>query len=82
MRIPSFRLPVSTALLVVGLVAVFPAIAPAIYLASYLPPAGAAYVAEEVRIRTPGGPSLAGTLTLPGRGVLRDGRPLRYPRCC
>jgi alpha-beta hydrolase superfamily lysophospholipase len=34
---------------------------------SYAPPSGAPYTAEEVRVRTPAGLALAGTLTLPPR---------------
>ena len=48
-------------------------------IAAYLPPPGAPYVTEEVRVRVPAGLSLAGTMSLPTRGVLREGRPLRYP---
>ena len=67
-------------LAILGLVfAVLPALVAAANLACYLPPPGATYFAEEVRVRSPGRQSLAGTLTVPTRGVLREGRPLRYP---
>ena len=56
-----------------------PDVARAVAIAAYLPPAGATYVTEEVRLRVPAGLSLAGTMSLPTRGVLREGRLLRYP---
>ncbi len=48
-------------------------------LARYLPPPDASYTAEEVRVHGLGRYSLAGTLTLPTRGRLKNGRILRYP---
>ncbi len=79
-----FRLtPSPAALMAFMTCALFAASAPnparATDLAAYLPPVGATYVTEEVRLRVPAGLSLAGTLSLPTRGVLREGRPLRYP---
>ena len=56
-----------------------PAPARALDLARYLPPPDASYAAEEVRLHASGRYSLAGTLTLPTRGVLRNGHLLRYP---
>lgn len=56
-----------------------PATARALDLARYLPPPDATYVAEEVGVHALGRYSLAGTLTLPTRGVLRNGHLLRYP---
>jgi alpha/beta superfamily hydrolase len=56
-----------------------PATAPAMDMTRHLPPPGASYVAEEVRVEGPGRCSLGGTLTLPTRGVLANGRILRYP---
>jgi len=47
-------------------------------LTRYLPPPGAGYVTEEVRLRVTGQVSLAGTVSLPGRGVLANGRTRRY----
>ena len=55
-----------------------PAAAHSLDLGRYLPPPDAAYVAEEVRVHAAGGYSLAGTLTLPSRGVLRNGHVMRY----
>ena len=67
-------------LAILGLLfAAHPALVAAANLACYLPPPGATYFAEEVRVRSPGRQSLAGTLTVPTRGVVREGRPLRYP---
>jgi len=57
----------------------FPAAAAALDLARYLPPPDADYVAEEVRVNVSGRCSLGGTLTLPTRGVLKNGHVLRYP---
>src|SRR5207247_10172485 len=51
----------------------------ALDLARYMPPPDASYTAEEVRVRGLGRYSLAGTLTLPTRGPLKNGRILRYP---
>ncbi len=61
-----------------ALAVVEPVTAHALDIARHLPPAGATYVAEEVRIRCDDGNSLGGTLTLPTRGVLTGGRRLRY----
>ena len=45
----------------------------------YTPPENAPYFAEEMRVRSHETHSLGGTLTIPSRAVLADGRRLRYP---